>query len=143
MTIDLTTLTLPLGGYDIETKGRLIDAWHNGGVIECHYLTDVFQEITWPTWGADVVYRLRPKPLRDMVVAPELWRALGREWRWVARDEDGEIWAYSFKPVTKRIQWCGEDEEGLRLLPNFFAPGLIDPGTKPWDQSLIERPDDV
>ena len=141
MTIDLTTLDRPLGEYDAETKGRLMDAWHKGGLIECHYLTDVFREIAWPTWGADVVYRLRPEPLRDMV-APEVWRMLNPKWRWMARDENDDVWAYDFKPELKQARWDCSNGDCL-YLTSLFAPGLIDPGTKPWNESLIERPEGV
>ena len=141
MTIDLTKLDRSLGSYDAETAGRLMKAYWDGGVIEMCHGSNAARDDT-PRWWSHDIYRLRPEPLRDMVVPLELWRMLHPKWRWMARDENDDVWAYDFKPEREQSQWVCPGSDCLNL-PSIFAPGLIDPGTKPWDQSLIERPEGV
>lgn len=81
-----------------------------------------------------------PEP-RDMQVP---WHVLPPEYRWAARDEHeyegtemGEGYAFDMPPKTLfgRIWHGGNKPIRIDQLVGY------DPGTKPWDQSLIQRPE--
>ena len=127
--MDLTKIDQPFGSLDIETKLALHRAHYEGKVIECMHGSHGKWAVTMaPAWWPQFTYRLQPEPLRDISLP---WAALDARWKWAARDEDGSVWVYDERPD---IGICLE-------ITGLFSD--FDPGNKPWNESLIRRPDGV
>jgi len=136
--MDLTKIDQPFGTLDIETKLALHRAFYEGKVIECIYHSQGKWRMTnCSKWLPDYVYRLQPEPLRD-IICP--WSALDDQWQHAARDEDGQVWVYTEKPEAANGYWVVSAGECHRI--DGILVG-IDPGNKPWDESLISRPEGV
>lgn len=129
--IDLTTITTPFGLLDEEVKMALVVSgpW------------DYYSENGWtgvegePLWLPLTVYRLaRPPAAPDSIN----WSHVTPEWKWMARDENGNIWLYSEKPecgIWHDKEWSCDD--GNYIEAKHFV-SLI-PGTTLWQSSLVER----
>lgn len=81
-----------------------------------------------------------PEP-RDMQVP---WHVLPDGYDWAAVDNDGEANAFNQEPHTHMPRRCwtvGATFSGRRIRIDQLIG--YDPGTKPWDQSLIQRPEGV
>jgi hypothetical protein len=67
----------------------------------------------------------------------DLWSVLGKQWRFVARDAGGRIYAYTAHPA--RVGACFQHVYGKC---SEITALDIDPATIPtnWEHSLIERP---
>lgn len=133
---DLTKIDVPFGKLDINTKLALHRAHYEGKQIEgdtasCHWAL-----VPHPTWWPTLVYRLKPEPLRD--IAPP-WHVMNPEIKWVARDEDDEVYGYKQKPVVRNDLWTPSD--GGCFACALLAP--FDHGNKPWNKSLVQRPEGV
>jgi hypothetical protein len=101
-------------------------------------------EIDSADWWPEFVYcAARPAP-EPLWIAPEVWRVLDPKWQWAAADNpDGKIYLYTGAPSCGFSTWqCGDDGDYLFIF-NVIAPHLIRRGTVPWDQSLIQRPEDL
>lgn len=68
------------------------------------------------------------------------WAALHLKWRWAARDEDGSIFLFTDRPSADDGIWRSETAESFHVSDGTFAN--VNPGTKPWDQSLTQRPEE-
>lgn len=137
--MDLTKLDMPFGALDIETKLALHRAHYEGKVIEAKiHISDPDRWIVTgnPAWLPDCPYRVRPEHLRDISLP---WAALDARWKWAARDDSGDVEIYSKRPDLDTTIWDtdGSCIEVTGLFANF------DPGNKPWNESLIRRPDGV
>ena len=87
------------------------------------------------TFLDDYLYRIEPEPETDIELP---WDVITPEYQWVARDADGSVWMYASEPSTHGGDqlWYG--------YPTRCCNHLIHkPGNKPWDQSLIKRPEGV
>ena len=137
--MDLTKIDQPFVTLDIETKLALHRAHYEGKVIEgkIHIIDpDRWIVTNTPEWLAQVTYRLRPEPLRDISLP---WAALDDRWQWAARDESGGVWVYDERPVLGIRVW--DTFDSFREITSLFAN--FDPGNKPWSESLISRPEGV
>ena len=135
--MDLTKIDQPFGSLDIETKLSLHRAHYEGKVIEAKINNpDKWFADRDPSWAPTFFYRLRPEPLRDISLP---WAVLDARWKWAARDETGEVWVHEELPDRDASFWKsgGIYLEVTGLLANF------DPGNKPWNESLIRRPEGV
>ena len=135
--MDLTEINKPFGTLDIETKLALCRAGYEGKVIECLRIANGrWSVVIEPTWFPDCIYRLRPEPLRDISLP---WAALDARWQWAARDESGNVWIYDERPDTGTALW----KSGCLCLEVTGLFANFDPGNKPWDESLVRRPEGV
>lgn len=110
-------------GKAIETRPRGID----GGWIHCFNPSfDWFSQ----------EYRVAP-PKPDEVD----WSAIREEYRWIARQENGDAMAYPFKPFVLESGWYSEYQKGQPLITTVsgFLSSYRNNGL-PWRESLIERP---
>lgn len=133
--MDLTKINQPFGTLDIETKLALHRAFYEGKVIEVSCGGGGrFGACSAPRFMEDVFYRLKPEPLRDISLP---WAALDARWQWAARDKSGQSFISDTAPHRYDTSW------GVRgrflLVADMFAN--FDPGNKPWDESLIRRPE--
>ena len=135
--MDLTKIDQPFGALDIETKLALHLAHYEGEVIECLYIAKGgWSVVIEPTWIPAYPYRLQPEPMRDISLP---WAALDDRWQWAARDESGGVWVYDERPDTGTALW----KSGRLCLEVTGLFANFDPGNKPWNESLIRRPDGV
>ena len=137
---DLTKIDKQFGELDIETKLALHRAFYDGMDIEVYVAEfSEFRVITPPLWKPYSTYRVAPEPLRDIQVP---WHVFGPEVRAVARDKNGTVCAYcGEEPDRDNSQWKPNNSEYFRI-DELHLIGF-DPGNKPWDQSLVRRPEGV
>ena len=128
---DLTKINVPLGLLDDDTYNRLRA---HDGQIEFRF-TDIRKwfEAYAPDWSLHVHYRAKPQPLTKPQVP---WEHMADWVQYVARDENGQIWAFDTVPTLGRRTWKYRegDTEDLKALK-------IDPGTCDWRDSLVKRPE--
>ena len=137
--MDLTKIDQPFRTLDIETKLALHRAHYEGKVIvEKIHISDhgVWIVTTGPAWYPDCIYRLRPEPMRDISLP---WAAMNARWKWAARDEIGSVWIYDERPDIGTALW----KSGCLCLEVTGLFANFDPGNKPWNESLISRPEGV
>ena len=64
----ITTINKPLGELDNETAAALFNAWRKGAEIESkHPEMGSWSGGGEPAWHPNIVYRVKPEPLRDEV----------------------------------------------------------------------------
>lgn len=135
--MDLTKIDQPFGTLDIETKLALCRAFFEGKVIErISRCKDKWHVIPAPVWFSDLIYRLQPEPMRDIMLP---WAALDDRWQWAARDKNGAAYVYLECPDLGEAVWT--TERSYLEVTDLFA--AFDPGNKPWNESLIRRPEGV
>ena len=110
-------------------QGALLLAKHRGQKIES-WGRWIWYELPEPRFHDGNAYRIAPTP--DTID----WSHLAPEWRFVTRDKSEIAWAYKSRPDLKNNHWCARCEYGARVItPSYRKNGM------PWDQSLIERPE--
>jgi hypothetical protein len=133
--MDLTKIDQPFGTLGIETKLALCRAFFEGKVIERVSHGDSKWFVTnSPNWVPDHIYRLQPEPLRDISLP---WAAVDARWQWAARDKSGLVCVYSECPDLGGSVWT--TESSYLEVTDLFA--VFGPGNKPWNESLIRRPE--
>lgn len=142
--MDLTKIDQPFGSLDIETKLALHRAHYEGKVFETKiHIIDPDRWIVTgdPAWLPRCPYRVRPEPL-DISLP---WAALDARWKWAARDEDGSVWVYDERPDPGTALWKYTGtalwKSGCLCLEITSLFANFDPGNKPWEESLIRRPE--
>lgn len=114
-----------LEGKQIETRNYDNELWHTYLNIE-------------PGWNWQN-FDYRVKQTSPLIIP---WEALKADYRWAAKDEDGEIYVYTEKPKPDSLglglgYWR---YEGL----NYRVDAVMitqDPDNIGWKESLIQRPE--
>ncbi len=135
----LSSINVPFGKLDIETKLALHRAFYEGKEIQFknQFTNDEWISInnknTQHIGETKTKYRLKSTPLTDIVVP---WEAIDPQWKWAARDFDGRVYLFEDKPFMRDEFWDSLKKFVCvsNVLKNFA------PGSKSWDKSLIERP---
>lgn len=105
-------------------EGRPVQYW----AVGCgKWRTKVSSEFNDP-----LVYRIAPEPETDIELP---WHVISPEYQWAARDANGAVWVYEEDPYRKLDLWGGSGMSCRHIIHK--------PGNKPWDQSLIKRPEGV
>lgn len=65
------------------------------------------------------------------------WGALNERFKFIARDEDGNAFAFTAEPTTKDNQWWSSNFEMLRISSVFTS---YENNGANWKDSMIERP---
>jgi hypothetical protein len=135
MTIDMTNNRVPCGLLTDEEKAALHEHEKAGGEFE-HHCDGVWFK-SFFLWINDTIYRTLPLPKTQDVIA---WDRLPDWVEWVARDVDGEVWAFDLKPDRVSICWTSDsnDDDGTRRIDDF--PGIVSLGTCDWTESKQRRP---
>lgn len=115
------------GELTIEEKLELHRAHYEGKGIE-YYAEDAWRKIERPAFRSGCPYRIA---LTDMVIP---WDAIKPEYKWAARDQGGGVYLFKKEPRVGSGTWLSNTWRFSDFLN-------IDPGTKPWDQSLVRRPE--
>lgn len=121
------------GELSIDEKLELHRAFYEGKPVQ--YWTD--NPAGWATKASShftdyLVYRIAPEPETDIELP---WHVISPEFKWAARDACGTAWVYDEKPSLKFAEWRGSGLSCRHIIHK--------PGNKPWDQSLIKRPEGV
>lgn len=69
----------------------------------------------------------------------ELWEYLPEEYKFVARDEDGDVWVTGERPSLVAYGWRPSPVEEFCEKVLFSISGL----SEDWEKSLVERPVDM
>jgi len=125
----LTKIEKPFGLLDKETQDAL--RAHAGSI-------EVFDETQWahidcPSFFPTHSYRAAPAKL------PEWPAGLRPEWKWIAMEQTGEIWAYDTKPKIVDLFWSatGGHITSVDQLIDISFDGI------PGEQAIIQRPEGV
>lgn len=122
-------------------KIAVMQAYVEGKVIECkpNYIKeDQWACVDTPIWNWDeIIYRVKPT-IPDTIN----WSVISPSYRFAARDKDGSIWVYKNKPVIDAsCRWMERKSGGFKLDMDVLI--ICTQGGKPWNESLIERPEGV
>ena len=80
-------------------------------------------------------YHIEP-PDEEKMQPP--WDVLPKWARYVVMDEDGSVWAFSGEPEVGISVWESDGHFDLLDITELRFPR----GNMPWDQSLVERPEE-
>ena len=122
------------GELSIDEKLELHRAMYEGKPVQ-YFAGDTFG------WEAKIsnafrdsfTYRIEPEPETDIELP---WHVISPEYQWAARDANGAVWVYAEKPSMRFDMWTGVYAQDCNHL-------IHKPGNKPWDQSLVKRPEGV
>jgi hypothetical protein len=140
MTIDMTQNRVPYGLLTDAEKAALHEHKKAGGKFE-YCTSDAFGwgACVIAAWFNDTIYRTVPLPKTQDVIA---WERLPAWAEWVARDRDGEVWAYDEEPECDGDEYRGAgwvfESSSLRI---DDWPGIVvQIGTVDWRESKQRRP---
>lgn len=115
---------------------ELIKQWADDNSIVIEWLKDdgdgkgEWTECVSPTWQDVLEYRIKPtKPSID-------WSHVHPDYKWMAKDEDGEMWLYEVEPSLAVSGWVAGYLGGMQAM--CFASAK--PGSCHWRDSLVQRP---
>jgi hypothetical protein len=138
---DMTNNRVPYGLLTDEEKAALHEHEKAGGTFEIHAGTSWWSVGNTP-WHHKLVLRTVPRPAQRSeqsslktqdVIA---WDRLPAYMEWVARDDDGEVFAYETEPYIAESMW---DVEWVGWRIDYW-PGLVQIGTADWRESKQRRP---
>jgi len=138
MTIDMTNNRVPYRLLNDEEWAALHEHLKAGGGFE-YYCEGVWSKCG-PSWSTEGIYRTVPLPktLTQDIIA---WERLPAWVEWVARDRDGEVWAYDEEPECDGDEFRGGgwvfESSSLRI---DDWPGIVQIGTADWQDSKQRRP---
>ena len=125
-----------------QEKLELIEAQLDGKTIEFWDGQSWLRTLSGETlfYYSDVRYRV-PKTKDEFTN----WDILPPEYKWVARDKSGQVYAYPKKPTIEDNTegdgfWHGRGTP-VRELPKVDKLTCYKRGTVDWTESLIERPE--
>lgn len=123
-------MTLEFGKLSRKEKLNLFTAWLDGEIIEYSKAYD-WKAVNYPVWLPDCRYRIKPKA--DKIP----WSQISDNFKWAARNSDGEVYVYSILPRAANRRWSCPVITKARIDEVFkdFEVGNIE-----WDKSLQERP---
>lgn len=122
------------GELSIDEKLELHRAMYEGKSVQYFNVhVDLWMAKTSHSFSDDYIYRIAPEPETDIELP---WHVISPEYQWAARDAYGDVWMYEEKPSLKIDMWFEENARYCRHI-------IHKPGNKPWDQSLIKRPEGV
>lgn len=115
---------------------KVLQAFADGAVVQSKYRNDPddnWTTVVGPGFNfTQFFYRVKP-------VEPDSidWSHIGPDFKWMARDEDGNCYIYRNKPAIYSYFWKGGLGDDV-LVNNLFTSYRR--GTVDWTDSLVERP---
>ena len=79
-------------------------------------------------------YRIKP---HELPITKEMWAMIGEEWKWAAKDKDGEVCFYKEKPFKTNRYWYAASEHYALNVLTLNTDGID------WRKSLTRRPEGV
>lgn len=129
-------MTKTFGELSIDEKMELHRAVYEGKPVQYWNADRETWETRYTSYFADTsVYRIAPELETDMELP---WHVIQPEYQWAARDANGAVWVCTSEPSVdySRQLWYGYAFRNCDHL-------IHKPGNKPWDKSLIKRPEGV
>ena len=130
---DLTKIETLFNFLDGETQHALMN---HGGPYERYDEYGQWVSVIYPSWLANVCYRVKPQPLTKPSID---WSHVADKYKWLASDEDGTPYVYANKPYINIYGWSIDGD----VFTEVTAFKSFKPGTCDWKDSLIERPEGV
>lgn len=119
------------GCLDRSEKVKLFESWIDGKPIEYWDGKVWVAAPAYPRWDPSIAYRVP-------VVKPSIdWSHVAPAYKWLAVDKDGFGYLYEHQPGKGRESWDESRVADNPIRADYFAS--FNPGTSPWDQSLVER----
>lgn len=117
-----------LDGEPIQYRPRNCINW---------YSSKMSSHLSWD-WGVNEYRIAPPKPQPDTFD----WSVFPENFKFIAREPDGQAFAYEVKPVKTDSTWAHVEGDTFAITNRHGTPRLTayTRGNLPWDQSLIERP---
>lgn len=117
----------------IDEKLELHRAFYEGKRIELYARAiKKWVQKDYIAFYPDMIYRIAPETETNIELP---WHVISPEYQWAARDENGAVWVYEEMPYQRFDMWVGYGLSCRHIIHK--------PGNKPWDQSLIKRPEGV
>ena len=121
------------GELSVDEKLELHRAFYEGKPVQYWDADHERWETKFSSYFTDsIIYRIAPEPETDIELP---WHVISQEYQWAARDDNGAVWVYEVEPFPKFDIWCGTGKTCRHIIHK--------PGNKPWNQSLIKRPEGV
>jgi hypothetical protein len=133
MTIDMTQNRVPYGLLTDGEKAALHEHENAGGVF-AYYWGSGWISVGTVMWNEYNIYRTVPLPKTQDVIA---WERLPAWVQWVAREVDGDVYAYDEEPECRANEWRFGGSECIRI---DYWPGIVQIGTADWKDSKQRRP---
>lgn len=119
-----------------QEKIQIMQAFVDGKQIENDF-NRVGEWVDWtidaePSWDWEE-HDYRIKQASPLIIP---WDAIKPEYKWVAKDSNGEVFFYKNKPILGAVDWSDKSE-------NIYYSEIIniqDPDNINWKDSLVERP---
>ena len=112
-------LLAKMQGVEVEIYERFSEKWRASD-SKCVYV--------------DSNYRIKS---HELPIAKGIWAIIDKEWKWAAKDKDGEVCFYKEKPFkTNRYWYAASDHYALNVL-TLNTDGID------WRKSLTRRPEGV
>lgn len=89
---------------------------------------------TFKGFDLDANYRIKS---HELSITREMWAMIDKEWKWAAKDKDGDVWFYTKRP--RRVNYCWHVDPGECAL-NVLA---LNTDGIDWRKSLTRRPEGV
>lgn len=117
-----------LDGEPIQYRPHTSNDW---------YTSKMPLQLSWD-WFVNE-YRIAPPKLRPDTFD---WSVLPENFKFIAREPDGQVFAYEVKPVKTDITWSHIDGDTFAITNRHGTPRLTayTRGNLPWGKSMIERP---
>jgi hypothetical protein len=135
MTVDMTNNRVPYGLLTDDEKAALHEHEKAGGSFEFTVSGKPWEKANECYCGINCVYRTVPLPKTQDVIA---WEKLPDWVEWVARDRDGEVFAYDAEPRLHERDWGGLERHHARI--DDFPGIVVQIGTCDWKESKQRRP---
>jgi len=129
------------GELSREEQIALFTAWLDGGEIEYTRNNSDWWSASNPIWNAGRAYRVKE-------TLPSInWDHVGKEFNYLAGDQDGNYWLYGCEPYIPPGSVCWstrktEDTSAALWVSNDWGAlfASFKPGNCDWQDTLIERP---
>lgn len=129
---------------EVEQRIAIMQAYLNGADIEIKGL-DHAPDKWFPLGGTKFdnweAYDYRVCPAKEQTPDTIDWSAVHSKYRYMARDDSGDVWLYMTYPNRSFGQGYFVEAEGDHVDARLFSS--YQEGTVPWHLSLVERPKDL
>ena len=112
-------LLAKMQGVEVELYDRIGEEWITSATSAVY---------------VDTNYRIKS---HELPITREMWAMIDKEWKWAAKDSDGDVSFYKEEPFIIGRYWCSmSDDHALNVL-TLNTDGID------WRKSLTRRPEGV
>ncbi|SDR18768.1 hypothetical protein SAMN05443245_3415 [Paraburkholderia fungorum] len=134
-------LARPFGDVPLYARCFAFALWQQGYPIEFSIGGERWNLTPSPQWGAKGRYRVRPK--REDLVLPSIdWSHVVAKWKWLAQDENGELWVFSERPeISAAAKWWFVAGGKSTEIQAVAALASAKSGSGDWRKLIVQRPE--